>query len=364
MGRHSHNGAGAVRGQHIVGNKDRDFRIVDRVDAHHALQAHAGLILIHLGALKIGLMRRFLLIGAHRVQVLQLVRPLFNQRVLRRNNHISGAEQGVRPGGVHGQGVAHRGAKVHLCTGGTADPILLLHLDPINKVQVVQIIHQPLGIGSDLQHPLALVLADHLAAAALAHAVDHFFVGQHALTRGAPVHGHFLLVSQALFEHLEEDPLGPLVVFRIGGIDLPGPVKAKAQRLELLLKVCNVVLGHNLRVNVVLNGVVLGRQAKGVPAHGVQHIVALQTLFASHNIQRRVRAGMTHMQALAGGVRELHQAVILRQGKILLGCKGVVGIPIVLPLLFDLLKIILHYSASNKLVISCFSPSPHRRSSW
>ena len=73
---------------------------------------------------------------------------------------------------------------------------------------------------------------------------------------------------------------------------------------------------------------------------------------------------MTHMQALAGGVRELHQAVILRQGKILLGCKGVVGIPIVLPLLFDLLKIILHYSASNKLVISCFSPSPHRRSSW
>ena len=39
-----------------------------------------------------------------------------------------------------------------------------------------------------------LDLADNLAAAPLAHAADHFFVGQHAFAGGAPVDRHFRCV--------------------------------------------------------------------------------------------------------------------------------------------------------------------------
>ena len=42
--------------------------------------------------------------------------------------------------------------------------------------------------GGDLEHPLALDAVNDLAAAALAHAVDNFLVGQHALAALSLIH--------------------------------------------------------------------------------------------------------------------------------------------------------------------------------
>ena len=66
---------------------------------------------------------------------------------------------------------------------------------------------------------------DDLAAAALADAVDDFLVCQHALTAGTPVDVHFLLVGEALLVQLQEDPLSPLIILGVGGVDLTVPVK-------------------------------------------------------------------------------------------------------------------------------------------
>ena len=206
------------------------------------LDLDTGLFLVELGALEIGLAGGLLLVGSDGLGVLDEagVHPLFDVGVLRADDHIGAAEQRVGAGGVDGQRIAGGGGEVDLGTMAAADPVALLGLDALDVVHVVQVIDQTIGIGRDLEHPLALDLLDHGAAAALADAVDHFLVGQHDLAAGAVVDGGLLLVGKAFLVELQEDPLGPLVVFGVGGIDLPVPVKGQAQGLQLALEPGNV----------------------------------------------------------------------------------------------------------------------------
>ena len=46
---------------------------------------------------------------------------------------------------------------VDLGAGGAADPVALLDLHALDEVHIVQIVDQTLGVGGDLQHPLALL---------------------------------------------------------------------------------------------------------------------------------------------------------------------------------------------------------------
>ena len=182
----------------------------------------------------------------------------------------------------------------------------------------------------------------HLAAAALAHAVDNFLVGQHALAAGAPVDVHFLLVSQTVLVQLQEDPLGPLVVLGVGGVDLTIPVKGEAQRLELAAEMIHVALGDDGRVDVVLHGEVLGGQTEGIPAHGVQHVVAVFTALAAYHVQRGVAAGMADVQACTRGIRELHKGIELGLFVVDLDVEGLFVLPHLLPLGFNSLVIVFH----------------------
>ena len=344
MGRHGHDGAGAVGGQDVVGNEDGDLGVVDRVDAHDAFQLDAGLFLVQLAALKVALAGGLGLIVLDGIHVLDdaLVQPLLDHGVLRGDDHIGGTEQGVAAGGVHGQGVPGSGAEIDLCAVAAADPVLLLGGHALDVVQTVQAVDQLVGVGGDLEHPLALHAVHDLAAAALAHAVDHFLVGQHALAAGAPVDVHFLLVGQTVLVQLQEDPLGPLVVFRVGGVDLAVPVKGEAQSLQLAAEVVHVVLGDDGRVDVVLHGEVLGGQTEGIPAHGVQHVVAVLTALAAHHIQGGVAAGVAHMQAGTRRIGELHQGIELGFGVVDLGMESLFVLPHLLPLGFNSLVIVFH----------------------
>ena len=180
----------------------------------------------------------------------------------------------------------------------------------------------------------------NLAAAALADAVDDLFVGQADLAPGAPVDGHLRLIRQTVLVELKEDPLRPLIVAGIGGVDLAVPIKAEAQHLELLTEMIDVSLSDNSRMNVVLNGEVLSGQAESIPADGEQHVIALQALFAADDIHGRVRARMTDVQSGSRRIGELDQRIVLGLGKIIAGGKGLFLVPDLLPLLFNGSKII------------------------
>ena len=90
-----------------------------------------------------------------------------------------------------------------------------------------------------------------------------------------------------------------------------------------------------------LNGVLFSGEAESVPTHRVEHIETTAALVAANDIGGSVTFGVTHMEACATRVREHVQAVILGLGFIGARLESFVGIPVGLPLGFDLLRIVL-----------------------
>ena len=174
-----------------------------------------------------------------------------------------------------------------------------------------------------------------------------------------------LLVVPAI-EELQEDPLRPLVVLDIRGAQPARPVVAEAEHLDLPLDVGDVLLGGDARVHAVLDGVLLGRQAEGVVAHRVQHVVAAHARVPGDDIGGGVALGVPHVQAGAGGVGKHVQHVQLGR----LGVKtrlaradsaeAVVRSPVVLPLLLDGRKIVRAHNVprSKSQAESLCHPSP------
>ena len=143
-----------------------------------------------------------------------------------------------------------------------------------------------------------------------------------------------------MLEHLQEDPLRPLVVVGIGGVYLAVVVKGEAQHLQLFAEVLDVLLGDFGGMDVILDGEVFGGQTKSVPADGMEHIVALHALFAGNDVQRRIGAGMADVQAGARGIGELDQSIELGLGVIVGGGKGLVVQPDFLPLFLNARRIV------------------------
>ena len=99
---------------------------------------------------------------------------------------------------------------------------------------------------------------------------------------------------------------------------------------------------------MVFQGVVLGRQAEGVPAHGVQDVIAALTLFARDDVQRGVAARMADVQARGGRVRELDQRVEFRLGMVDLGMEGILVLPDLLPFGLNCFKVVFHDSSPHR----------------
>jgi len=361
VGGDGHDGPGAVGGQHVVGDEDGDFLAVDGVHAPDAVQLHARLFLVQLGALQVGLGGGGLLVGPHLTGVSQLpgLQPAFHQLVLRGQHHVGGPEQGVGPGGEHHDVVPGGTLEGDLRAGGAADPVALLDFHALDEVQIVQVVDEPLGILGDLQHPLGLLLADDGGAAPLAHALHHLLVGQHALAGGAPVHGHGGLVGQALLIELEEDPLGPLVVVGVRGVHHPVPVKAEAQPLELAGEAGDILPGDHGGMDVVFDGVVLRGQAEGVKAHGEEDVIAVHPLFPGDDVHGRVGPGVAHMEPLTGGVGELDEAVELGLAAVIPGGEDLVLLPFFLPFGFDGGEIVFQFSHTLSYVVQVFPGDNH-----
>ena len=338
---HSHDGAGAVAHEHIVADPDGDFLAVDGVDGADAVDLNAGLVLGKLGALEVALLGGLVAVGGDGGVVGDLILVLLDEGMFGADDHVGRAKERIGPGGKHAQLLVLAGElEVHLRALAAADPVALLGLDRVDEIDMVQAVQQLLRILGDAQHPLALDPPHHLAAAALAHAAHDLFVGQAALAAGAPVDGHLGLVSQAVFQKFQENPLGPLVVGGVGGIDLAGVVEAEAQALKLLAEVIDVLFGDHGGMDLVLDGEILRGQAKGIITDGVKDVVALHAALAGDDVQRRVGTRMAHMQAISAGVGELDQAIVFGLAAVKLGIEHAAVQPTLLPFLFNLFGVV------------------------
>ena len=220
--------------------------------------------------------------------------------------------------------------EIDLGPHAAADPVALHVLDRAGPVDVFEVVEQAFRIGRDPQHPLGERHADDGEPAALALAVDHFFIGEDGAELRAPVDRDQGPVGQppriaigvgivgagrdgklgdrpALplpraampvgplevgvvpgVMDLQEDPLRPPVIAGVGRIDLAIPVIRESQRLDLAAEGIDVGLGGDPGMRIGQDGILLGGQAVGVPAHRVQDVEPAHPFVAAKDVGRGI----------------------------------------------------------------------------
>ena len=230
--------------------------------------------------------------------------------------------------------------KINLGSQALSDPILL-HSDhflgpPRETVTILQEIVRVIG---DAEKPLVQLLLDYHLTTAPAQTRLDLLVGQHGLATLAPVYGCFFSIDHPLFEHLNEEPLFPTVVFGLACGQFSVPVIAESEPLELGAHGVNIPIRPFGGVYVVCNGRIFCRHPKGIPSHGVKHVVALHTFVPRHDVPNCVIAHMSHMD-VAGGIGKHFQQVILFLGRIFFHPKQLFVLPDALPLGFYKFRVV------------------------
>ena len=306
VGRHPHHGAGAVVGEHIIGDPEGHHLAVGRV-AHRRPDRHTPLGSVFGGTFLLALAAHQIAEGLNGDGLLRRGES-GHQGVLRCQHHIAHPEQRVGAGGEHGDRFAggfaapidHR--KIKLGTRGAADPVGLHGAHPLGPaLQLGQIVEKLIGIGGDLQEPLPQLALLHQGAGAPGAALPiHLLVGQNRLVHRIPVHRGLAPVGQPRFQELQEEPLGPAVVVAVAGGHLPLPVDRQAELAQLLAHRGNVAVGPFTGFDTALNRGVLRRQAEGIPAHRVKNAMAAHAGVAGDHIGDHVVAHMPHVQGSRG----------------------------------------------------------------
>ncbi len=322
MGGAAEDGAGAVFHQHEVGDIDRQAGVgTEGVDGQERrLVAHllGGLDHLLAGADAAALGDELGEIGVGRGEA-------GGERMVGRDGDEARAEESVVAGGEDLDGVAGNGggaigegeADAHALR--PADPVLLHQADFFRPaVEGVDRGQQVLGVAGDPQEPLGQLALLHLGAGAPAAPVDHLLVGEHGLVDRVPVDLRLAAVGEVFGEEIEEELLLLGVVFRIAGGEFPRPVERQAHHLELVAHDGDVVVGPRARVDPALHGRVLGRQAEGVPAHGMEDVVALGAHGAGNDVAHGVVADVAHVDA-PRRVGEHLQDVVFRAGIVVRG---------------------------------------------
>ncbi len=345
---HGHDGAGAVIHEDVVGDPDGHALAVERVETE-ALGVDAVLLD---GANVAGFFGLDLL-GEHFVdlgaEIGVLGDEIGDQRMFGRELQRGRAVDGVDTSGEDGDFVADGASgaielEVDEGAFAAADPVALLRNDAIGPAgERVEVFEQLVGVVGNADEPLLqLALDDGRGFVTPAAAVgEHLLVGQDGGALRTPVDLGVFAIGEALLVELEEEPLVPAIVVGQAGGQLLRPIVGEAEALHLHLHGADVVQGPVAGRRLVLDGGVFGGQAEGVPAHGMEHVVALHPHVAGEGVADGVVADVSHVESAGGIGQHLEDVVLLaRGGGWLGGIEREVGGPAVGPLLFDGLGVV------------------------
>jgi hypothetical protein len=220
VSRNSHHGTRPVGGEHVVGDPDRNLFTGYGVGRKGTRKSSA--LFVSLGQPSAFASPHGLFDVGFDLGALRGSRDLFDERVLRRENHVGRPEERVGAGREDfDSGIRMiRKSEYDVCALRATDPIALHLLDRFGPFDLVEVFDQAFRIARDAQHPLTHGHPHDRVRAALALAVDDFFVCEYRPQGGAPVHGDFGEVGQVSLIELAEDPLRPPEVARIRRVDL------------------------------------------------------------------------------------------------------------------------------------------------
>ncbi len=351
MGRYRHHGPFAISHQHVVGDPDR-HRFLSEGMLHKQPGGHA---LLFLGG-HIGLGDRATPTGID--EVLQggiACSCQGRERMLGGDGHIGDAHQRV---GARGEDLEPRrtqaasefiGIRKHDLHAATlADPVALHGTHLLRPcVELLQIVQQFLSIAGDcevIHRDLALL---DQCAGTPATPVDDLLIGEHGLIDRVPVHHAGFPVDHPFLEQARKQPLFPAVIGRIAGGNLPFPVVGEPQALELALHLGDVFPRPARGRLAVFQRRIFGGEAKRIPAHRLQHVLAAHALVARDHIPQGVVAHMPHVQA-AGGIGKHRQAVEFLPPRHLAHPKRRAGFPCALHACFQFLRLIFPHCCPNE----------------
>ena len=237
---------------------------------------------------------------------------LVKQRMFRCHYHVSGTKERVWAGGVDGQFFfTSFNLKLNLGPFGSTYPCLLLALGGIGPVQAIQSLQKFFRISGDTKHNLAKVSAFDRVIPNFGFAINHFLIGKYCPQVWAPPDWFFVDIGKTSLEELEENPLSPLVVARIGGVNLSLPVDCKPNTFNLTAKIIYIALGGEGRMRSCLDCILLSGQPKSIPTHWVKHIISTGLFISGQNVRSDITFGMANMQAGSGWIGEHIQGIVL-----------------------------------------------------
>ena len=172
-----------------------------------------------------------------------------------------------------------------LHTDRLADPVFL-HAAHLFRpaFEDFQIFQEFIGVLRDAQVVARDFTLFDNGAGTPAASVDHLFVGEHRFINRVPVNDLSFAIADALFQHFQEHPLVPAIVFRRAGGNFTRPVKREAKRLHLIFHFSDVVKRPLGGSDAMVNGGVFRRKAESVPTHRRHHVVALHAKVAVHHV--------------------------------------------------------------------------------
>ena len=343
MCRHRHDGPGAVFHQDVIRDPDRD-RFTRRGIAGIRAEKDPGLRLFarhpprdDVHALRVATVR------AHRATL--LVRgERVHERVLWSEHHVCGAEDRIGTRGKDRDLQARRCLEHELRPLATADPVSLQGAGRVRPIEPVEVLEQPLGVFADREEPLLQVpQLDLRVGMALAIAVDHLLVGHDAHVLGAPVDGRLLAEREPRLEELQENPLRPLVVARIGRRELVPPVEHPAEPPQLPTERLDILGDELARMRADRQRVVFRMDAERVETDRLEHVVPAEPLESAVDVGAGEREHVAHVQPFGRRVREHHEVVERSIGPVDVGLVAVLARPPLLPLGLDGRRIVVRH---------------------
>ena len=259
-----HDRAGAVAGEHVVGDPDWNLLAVHWVNGKCA-GGNPALLFGGGESVDFRLALCCLDVGGHRSALLWSGDRI-HELMLWCEHHEGGAVERVGACGEDAQLLSAsmmcrwRNGEVDLGALGASDPIRLHRANwlwPVEPLKGEQLI----GVVGDLEEPLRQVALGDGRGAAPADAINTFdlFAREGDLARRAPINGGLLAICDALLVELQEDPLVPAEVDRVAGHNLALPIERCAHAAQLTAHVLHVGVRPLARMNLALDRGVLSR---------------------------------------------------------------------------------------------------------
>ena len=166
-------------------------------------------------------------------------------------------------------------------------------------------------------------------------AIHHFLVCQNRFEFRTPPDWFFVDVCKSALEEFQEDPLGPFVIARIRGVDLPIPIDGESDALDLTTEIIDVCLGRFRWMGSRLDCILLGRKTECIPTHRVQDVETAGLPVTGQDVRGDVALGMPDVQAGARRVGEHVQGIVLWLVRSIFRAEGLFAFPKLLPSTFD-----------------------------